>query len=260
MKRILMVLCLITVLAASITAFAEDENVKVPFLLYHSVTDVLKEDDDILLHITEENFDKHMSALKSAGYTSVTLDEFYAYTKGEGKMPEKPVVICFDDGYENNYTKAFPILKKYDMKATIFVIAQRVGDRSVKYPHFDWQQAIEMEKSGNVSIESHSLTHPDFSTIDVAETVRQMRLSKYLIEKNMGKKCDYMAYPYGFTNEFSEDVAKKAGYKLTCLVGNKGANGADADVFKIKRLNVSADMTSEFLLEYINENVNEVLK
>lgn len=252
MKRIFF-LVIFAVFAFGITASAQE--VKVPFLLYHSVADFIADGDDELLHITKDNFADHMAALKAAGYTSITIDEFVMFAEGELELPEKPLVICFDDGYENNYTNAYPILKENGMKATIFVIAQRVGDHTVKYPHFTWQQAKEMEDSGVIEIESHSLTHPDFSTIGYAETVRQMRLSKYLIEKNLGKTCDYMAYPYGFTNAFSADVAKKAGYKLTCLVGNDGANGKGADLYSIKRLNVSAYMTSEYLMEYISENI-----
>lgn len=254
MRRILpLLLCAAVLLCTAVpTALADD--IRVPFLLYHSVPEELSEDDDILLNISEENFRAHMTAVKEEGYNAVTLDEYMSFVTSGTPLPENPVVITFDDGYENNYTVAYPILKELGIKATIFVIAGRVGDHSVKYPHFTWQEAAEMERSGLIDIQSHSLTHPDFSALSYAETVREMRLSKYLVEKNLLKSCDYMAYPYGHTSGFCAEVAKKAGYKLLCIVGNNGSNGRDADLSAIRRLNVSGDMDADYILEYIREN------
>ena len=255
MKRIVAML-LLTMLSLTIVSpvFAGTADTKVPFLLYHSVPDSLNEDDDILLHISKDMFYQHMLALKNEGYNSITLDEYYNYVKNDGTLPENPIALCFDDGYENNYTNAWPILKQLGMKATIFVIVSRVGDHEVKYPHFTWEEAIEMENSGVISIQSHSYTHPSFSDITYAETVREMRLSKYFVEKNMNKTCDYMAYPYGHTSSFSDEVGKKAGYKMMCLVENKGSNGKDTPLSDIHRLNVSATMDVEYLMEYISSN------
>lgn len=255
MKRIT-ALILITVLSLTIASpvFADTDDIRVPFLLYHSVPDTVNDDDDILLHISKDMFYEHMLALKNAGYNSITLDEYYNYVENNGTLPSNPIVICFDDGYENNYTNAWPILRELGMKATVFVIVSRVGDHSVKYPHFTWEEALEMENSRVISIQSHSYTHPSFSSLTYGETVREMRLSKYILEKNMNKTCDYMAYPYGHTNAFSDDAGKKAGYKLMCLVENSGSNGKDTPLGDIHRLNVSANMDSEYLLEYISSN------
>jgi len=255
MKRIVaLVLVIVLSLTATFTVFAETSDTKVPFLLYHSVPDRINEDDDILLHIEKDMFYEHMLALKNAGYTGITLDEYYNYAENGAPLPPKPIVICFDDGYENNYTNAWPILKELGIKATIFVIVSRVGDHEVKYPHFTWEEALEMEKSGIIDIQSHSYTHPSFAEISYSQTIREMRLSKYILEKNMGKTCDYMAYPYGHINENSELVGKLAGYKMMCIVGNDGSNNLDTPLSVIRRLNVSADMDAEFLLEYIENN------
>ncbi len=254
MKRILLTaLIAVLVLSASFAAKADGEE-SVPFLLYHSVLKDYNVGTDALLHISEDNFMQHMQALKDAGYNTVTLDEYYDYVNKSTPLPAKPIVLCFDDGYLNNYENAYPVLKEMGMRATIFVIASRMGSRTVEFPHFDWQQAIEMENSGVIDIESHSLTHPAFSELTYAETVKEMRLSKYLIEKNMGKECRYMAYPYGFTNDFSADIGMAAGYKMLCIVGNDGVNGKTADLTQLKRLNVSGDMTADILMQYIESN------
>ena len=204
--------------------------------------------------VERDRLDAIADILNGTKYKRVNSEGLFEMYSVDGILPENPIVICFDDGYENNYTNAWPILKELDMKATIFVIVSRVGDHEVKYPHFTWQEAIEMEQSGVIDIESHSYTHPSFSTLTYGETVREMRLSKYILEKNMNKACNYMAYPYGHTNSFSDDVGKKAGYKLLCLVENNGANGKDAVLTDIRRLNVSATMDVEYLLNYIELN------
>jgi len=255
MKRII-ALILVTVLSLTITttAFSKDDNIKVPFLLYHSVPDKINEDDDKLLHIEKDMFYEHMLALKNSGYNAITLDEYYDYVENGASLPKNPIVICFDDGYENNYTNAWPILKELGMKATIFVIVARVGDHEVKYPHFTWEEAIEMENSGIIDIQSHSYTHPSFASLSYGETIREMRLSKYILEKNMNKTCDYMAYPYGHKSAFSDEVGTKAGYKMLCIVENDGSNTKESPLEGLRRLNVSADMDAAFLLEYIETN------
>lgn len=254
MKRILIVaLTFVLVLSASLTAWAGNET-DVPFLLYHSILKEYTPDSNALLHISEENFIQHMQTLKNAGYNTVTLDEYYAYATEGAELPSNPIVICFDDGYLNNYENAYPVLKQMGMKATIFVIASRMGCDTVEYPHFTWEQAVEMENSGIIDIESHSLTHPSFSELNYAETVKEMRLSKYLVEKNLNKECKYMAYPYGFTNVASASVGKAAGYKMLCIVGNSGVNGRNSDLSQLRRLNVSGDMTADILMQYIQSN------
>lgn len=255
MKRIISV-CLLIVLSLTLTTsvFADTADIKVPFLLYHSVPDKVSDGDDLLLHIAKDNFYQHMTALKSAGYNSITLDEYYNYAVNGGTLPPNPIVICFDDGYENNYTNAYPILKELGIKATIFVIVGTVGNHEVAYPHFTWAEAREMEESGVIDIQSHSFSHPSFSALTYAETVRQMRLSKYILETNMNKTCDYMAYPYGHTNIFSDEIGKKAGYKMMCLVENDGSNDKNTPLGYIRRLNVHANMDTKELLDYIAVN------
>lgn len=254
MKRVtLFVLAFILVLSTSLTAQAASSE-KVPFLLYHSVPKDYTPDSNALLHISAERFAEHMQRLCDEGYTTVTLDQYYDYVISGVSLPSKPIVICFDDGYLNNYENAYPVLKQLGMKATIFVIASRMGCTTVEFPHFDWQQAIEMEESGVIDIESHSLMHPSFSELDYAETLKEMRMSKYLIEKNMGKECKYMAYPYGFVNEFSANVGKTAGYKMLCVVKDEGTNGKDADLSQLRRLTVSGDMSADTLIWYIQSN------
>ncbi|MBQ3971791.1 MAG: polysaccharide deacetylase family protein, partial [Selenomonadaceae bacterium] len=130
---------------------ADSENgTKVMVLNYHKVDDL-----DISLSVRPKDFDDQMRYLKENGYHTITPDEFYESLAGNFELPENPVLITFDDGYEDNYRNAYPILRKYDFKATIFVISSFLG---TKEHYFTWDQAREMAENG-ISIQSHTVDH-----------------------------------------------------------------------------------------------------
>lgn len=137
----------------------ESCTAQVPVFLYHQI-DPQAEGD---ISITPEHFEAQITALAEAGYTAVLPEDLQAYVNQGKALPEKPILITFDDGYLSNYEYAWPILEKYGMKATIFVIGSTVGNtehyKDTDYPitpHFTWEQAREMVDSGIISIQSHT--------------------------------------------------------------------------------------------------------
>ena len=137
----------------------ESCTAQVPVFLYHQI-DPQAEGD---ISITPEHFEAQIAALAEAGYTAVLPEDLQAYVNQGKALPEKPILITFDDGYLSNYEYAWPILEKYGMKATIFVIGSTVGNtehyKDTDYPitpHFTWEQAREMVDSGVISIQSHT--------------------------------------------------------------------------------------------------------
>lgn len=229
MKKItVLAICLIFVFGLNVSA-----NTHIPVLLYHDVQ-VDYPAEMAISTISPQVFEEHIVTLLNNGYTPINFDDIYNGSNGNFKMPSKPVVICFDDGYIGNYTHAFPILSKYGVKATIFVVAQTVGKVLPTSVHFDWEQAKIMQQSGIISIQSHAYSHGDLTKMSAFELERELRYSKYLIEKNLGTKCNYVAFPYGFYNETVYDAAKRAGYVITSQVGNKGIN--TVDTYKISPL------------------------
>ena len=141
------------------TALSEDEiSTQVPILMYHH----LSEDVTNSEMVSPEQFEAQIRALSEAGYTGVSFDELQAYVLRGEPLPEKPVVITFDDGYRSNYTLAYPILQKYGMKATIFAVGVSFGTDHYKdtdyaiTPHFGAAEAAEMTASGLISIQSHT--------------------------------------------------------------------------------------------------------
>ena len=144
------------------------------------------------------------------------------------------------------------------MKATIFVVTGRVGEvEGVTYPHFDWDQAREMEKSGVIDIQSHSDLHLDMTKLDRAKAQFELRRSRYLIEKELGRRFHVFAYPYGLYNAELQDMAKKAGYAIQVIVGDKGVNCKEEGLAQLKRLTAFGNTNGEQLLKMIQDNMED---
>ena len=130
----------------------------VPILMYHNISETVASDMDV----TPGAFDAQMRALAENGYASVSLSQLVDFVDCGVPLPEKPVVVTFDDGYLGVYEYAYPILDKYSMCATAFVIGSAVGTSTYKdtghptFPKFSYDQAREMSDSGVISIQSHT--------------------------------------------------------------------------------------------------------
>ncbi|MGE4283452.1 MAG: polysaccharide deacetylase family protein [Clostridia bacterium] len=234
-----------------------EQDVQVPVLLYHNIMDGF-DIEQSSVHISPALFEEHMMFLKDAGYRTITFDEYYDYVASRKELPDNSIIITFDDGYSSNYKYAYPILKRMDMKATIFTITGRVGSADdVIYPHFTWEQAKEMQQSGVIDIQSHSDLHTDMMKISTGRVQLELRHSKYLIEKNLGKVCDVFAYPYGLYSREIQEMAIQAGYKMQVIVGDKGINGSGANLQQLKRLTAFGNMSGKELLDMIQINMEE---
>lgn len=234
----------------------QEEETYVPILMYHNINDQY-DPANASVEMSQEDFREQMETLKEAGYTTITFEEYLDYDNGLAELPDKPIMINFDDGYLNNYTRAYPILKELGMKATIFVITGRMGmSGGVTYPHFTWEQAKIMEDSGVIDIESHTNFHNNLKDVSLETAIQELRKSKYLIQKNLGKDATVLAYPYGDFTEEVKQAAIDAGYLAAVKVklGNPGVNRKGQDVYELKRLTVYGGMTGEQLLELIQEN------
>lgn len=252
MRKIIFITML--TLCMSLVSICSYASESFPVLMYHNVCDdeaLVQKDETV--HITRQRLAEHFTALKNAGYNAISLEDYYLYRTKGTELPEKPVLISFDDGYISNYTVAYPMLRDYGFKAVIFVIASRMGADNIEFPHFSWAQAREMENSGLVEIESHSFTHPDFSKLTYTQTVVEMRLAKFAIEANLGKECRFFAYPYGKMNMSSTAVAKAAGYDAVLVGRDINADTDDENLYELPRYSVRGSWTAEKLMNLIAE-------
>ncbi len=244
----------------------EAENVRVPILLYHHIADEFDLTNAISI-ISPRDFNLHMTAIK-AQYSPISLREYVEFvncTDGSKTIPSNPIIVTFDDGYLSNYEVAYPILKKLEIPATIFVVTDTVGETGgkgkVNYSHFTWSQAKEMQESGLIEIQSHTNDHIKLGEIDIDTVNYELRKSKYLIEKNLGTTCDMIAYPYGSYSSEAIEASKKAGFKAQCLVGDDATdidyevNIPKEGVMNLTRITVSGTMGNVNIIELIRKSI-----
>lgn len=224
-----------------------DEPVQIPILMYHAVHVMdPSEASNANLIVDPDLFETQIKALANAGYYFLTPEEAYkAFT--ENALPAKKVVwLTFDDGNEDFYTIAYPILKKYKAKATNNVITGFVkkgnaGNLTVK-------QMKEMMAHG-MSFQSHTVNHPDLSATDKVTQKVELTDSIDFLENKLNTKVNTIAYPSGRYNQTTLDLAKKT-YKLG-LTTNEGLASAKDGLLSLNRVRILPTTTAKGLLSEI---------
>jgi peptidoglycan/xylan/chitin deacetylase (PgdA/CDA1 family) len=175
----------------------------VPILMYHSI----HEDPKNPLMVSPPLFAQEMQHLKDAGYHPLNFEDLLEWKKGR-PLPAKPIVITFDDGYRDNYTEAYPVLKRLGFKATIFVISGFVGGKN----NLTWDEIREMQQSGLIEIGAHTVSHLDLTKLSNEQKWSEIYGSKTAIEQQIGHPVIAFAYPAGRYDEATVKLTEKAGY------------------------------------------------
>ncbi len=208
------------------------------------------------MHIDRETFRQHLRYLEMTGYNVVPLRHVYEYVTGKrASLPKNAVVITIDDGWRSTYTEAFPELQKRKFPFTVFIYPNIIGKTSNA---LSWSQIREMAKAG-VDIQSHALTHPYLtkrkhrSMSDEAYASwlrRELAESRRILEKESGKKVQYLAYPYGDYDERVATAAMKAGY-LAALTCDFGRVKKGSDPLKMRRFVIDDKMDFAAFRRYL---------
>ncbi|MBQ3084876.1 MAG: polysaccharide deacetylase family protein [Clostridia bacterium] len=174
------------------------DGVKVPTLMYHAVSDNCWGIRS--LFVSPARMEEQLQYLLENGYTPIHFEDL-----GRVDQIEKPILLTFDDGYDDNYTELFPILKKYNVKATVFIIIDLLGTEH----YMTAEQAKEMSDSGLVSIQSHTMSHAYLSQISEKEMEHELGQSKLEVTRITGKESFAVAYPSGEHNDASLAITAK---------------------------------------------------
>ena len=257
----------------------ESYTANVPVLMYHHIDE--EGNDDV--NISSELFEAQMAALAEEGYTAVFPDDLAAYVYEGKALPDKPVVITFDDGYLSNYEYAWPILEKYGMKATIFVIGSTIGNtehyKDTDYPitpHFSYEQGAEMVASGVISIQSHTYDMHQWAPYEDSDQPRENILAlegeseedyrsllsadcqkiRQVIQEGMGEASVHvMAYPSGQFDTLSQVTLLENGFDIifTTQVGsNTLIKGQPQSLLGLHRYNMNESVSVEQMLEWVS--------
>ena len=220
-------------------------------LMYHSVGEAgLKK--NTILNISIETFERQMEFLYRHHYRVVSLLDLAESLEKNKKMPSKTVVLTFDDGYENNYTHVLPILKKYHFSATVFVIVNYLGKEKVLCDHFFKFMTLamlqEMSNSGLVTIGSHTKNHFYLPKIKDDQFLwEEIRGSKEVLEKILHKPVEAFCYPIGGSTPRTEDVVRKAGYRVAVAISSSKGKGAN-NIYALSRIKMTKETANPIVL------------
>lgn len=188
------------------------EDVRVPILVYHSVRPHIAKESSYqeAYDITPELLRRHLEYLKENNYTAISFDTLADYFDTGAPLPAKPVILSFDDGWENQYEYAFSLLKEFHDTATFFIFTNAVN----REHHITWGQLREIHDAG-MSIEAHTKTHPYLQKITDPEKLSDEILEgKKILEEELGASVTIFAYPFGQYNEVSESEVKNSGFRV----------------------------------------------
>jgi peptidoglycan/xylan/chitin deacetylase (PgdA/CDA1 family) len=213
---------------------------KALIICYHCIKD---EGNPHLRPAKIADFEKQMQYL-SKMYNPISLEIIAQYIQNGELLPPKAIAITFDDGYQDNYENAYPILKKYNIPATFFLTTSFIGTGEI--PKWDkeyytaekalmlsWKQVREMSGNG-ISFGSHTLTHPFLTRIPLKQAQKEIHLSKDIIEQQIGKPVTTFSYPSGNFDSEIKEIVKEAGYS-TAVSTIPGYNSIHDDVHALKR-------------------------
>lgn len=213
---------------------------EIPIIYYHRVIRDLKETGRKGIYVTEKQFEEHLSYLKKKGFTSVSFEDALELKKANKKG--KYVIITFDDGYQDNYLLAFPLLKKYGFKALVFMVAEsnhndwdsKSGE--IKLPLMNFNQIKEMSENG-IDFGSHTLSHCNLSKTDYDSAKKELTESKRILEEKIGRSITTVAYPYGEFTPETINIVKEAGYKFA-FATDQAPLGLHENYFAVRRIGI----------------------
>lgn len=206
-------------------------------LMYHSVSDT-----GHFFSVSPHAFARQMAYLKGAKRPVITLGELIRRLAAREPLGGA-VAITFDDGYEDNYTAAFPVLKKFGFSATIFVTTGLVGTRDRRgMERLSAQEIRELAASGLVEFGVHTKNHPKLSQIEEAQAKEEIVGSKKELERILGAPVASFAYPYGDYDANARQVAQEAGFSAAVTV-KEGLVDAESDPFLLPRNSIDSSTT-----------------
>lgn len=230
--RIIAIIFLIlsSILAAFIFFLPKPEGF--PILEYHQVTNEQLDPDFEIYNVKPADFAAQLDYLQSEGYTTITLQDFMRIVHGKSSLPDKPIILTFDDGYADNFSEMFPILKAHDMKAVVYVITNQIGQKN----YLKLDELKEMQRYG-IEIGSHTSDHLDLTTLDPQTQRRQLKESKIFLEWSGLDTIYSLSYPNGAFNSELEEILREENY-LTAVTGEAGLNTLETNPYELYRVHI----------------------
>jgi len=215
---------------------------RIPVLMYHRVVNEAPKGSCHGIWITADQFEQQLRSLKRRGFQTMTFRDYGHVLQGLMPLSGKPIILTFDDGYEDNYTVAYPLLRSYGCTAVIFSVADLKRRTNFWDPEepcarlMSVSQLRELESYG-IEIGSHSITHPRLAETSRSEAEHEIRHSKEILEDALGRGIRSFAYPYGRLNQRVKSIVEESGYHMG-VAADTGPTKIHADHFEIQRTQI----------------------
>ncbi|MBI5943092.1 MAG: polysaccharide deacetylase family protein [Chloroflexi bacterium] len=200
-----------------------------PILLYHHIDESPSHSQ---YYVSPQNFESQMKLLRNWGYETVTTETLVQAINEGADLPPHPILITFDDGNLNNFTEAFPIMRRYNLGGVLYVVGNYIGAPG----YMDAEQINEMARGG-WEVGSHGMTHPDLAALNSQTQNYEIFKSRTFLEDKLGLPILTFAYPFGISTCGVNDKVYTAGYIAAMSLGSS-ADQCKTDLFNLHRLSV----------------------
>ena len=202
-----------------------------PILEYHMVTENPRPDAKPYV-VPPEDFAAQLDYLAAEGYTTITPQDYARARKGKQQLPDKPIILTFDDGYEDNWRVVLPMLEERGMKAVFYMVTNSIGQPG----YLTWDNLFDMERRG-MEIGSHTANHLPLTTLSPEKQREELRLSKLMLEWKGMKTIYSFSYPNGSYNAGVVTMLAEEEY-LTAVTGEAGLNTLETNPYLLRRVNI----------------------
>ena len=239
--------------------FIESEKEKIPILMYHSISQSANPKFK-QFSVSPTLFAGHMAYLCQHGYTTLTVTQFIQMrVQGKDRLPERPVILTFDDGFADFFTEALPVLKYYGFVATLYIATAFINGTSRWMQHegesthsmLTWDQLLEINKCG-IEIGAHSHSHHQLDILPLSLARDEIVRCKRLLEDKLSQEVLSFAYQHGYHSAAIQRLVREAGYTSACAVKYEMSTET-TDAFALARLKVSADTSVDALAALLTQ-------
>lgn len=258
------------------TVSAQPESIKLPIIMYHHITTDKSKAGKYTVLVSE--FEKDLEYIEQNGYTTVTVSDLISFVNGEVSLPEKSIMITFDDGFESFYSLAYPLLKEKNMKSVVSVIGKITEkyseheDHNINYSNLNFNQISELSSGGFVEIQNHSydmhlsiqgqrkgISKLENETFE--EYKKNLTNDLLTVQKILKHNCTItpqcVTYPYGAYSEETLPIIKKLGFKSTMLCEeriNTIVPDDENSLYNLGRYNRPSGISTQEFFNKINES------
>jgi len=209
---------------------------RVPVMMYHDILPTKK----VFFDVTPQEFEQHLELIRQKGLTPISMDQLVTHLQTGLPLPEKPILLTFDDGYSGHFDYVYPLLKKYNYPAVFAIYTAKVGKKMGR-SSLTWEQLRQMAADPLVTISSHSVTHKVMAGLTDSQLQSETQESKQILESKLGVPIRYFTYPEGKYDQKAVAAVQSAGYAaaLTMDDANEQLAGQSTSLLAIGRIGQS---------------------